>query len=258
MTVLSKPVALPRIALNSLWEWEGHGEQHPVLGSTGMWMSDQNKARLEQAVLGELAKQGMARDGHIAPEFRSALRVLAGATEEVYGWVADIAGGDTGAILVAAQGADAIRVLRDERAVVLDPISPDRLYEHFVEALPDVPAARISPISIPRSSYSPDSAPVEEDDFEFQMSSDYYAETNPADELAELMRAKRTAEHKVYVARRIGGRRVRGEQLTLLDLTDKGRVLTWLSKAGEEPMINCVPVGKDELVARLRAAADAL
>lgn len=257
MSVISNPVALPRIAVHTLWGWEGLGEPHPVLDAGGMWMSEEHKARLEEGILAELAKQGLASDGHIAPELRETLRLLASAAQEIYGWVADITGGDTGAIMVAALGRDAVRLLRDERAVVLDPIPADQLAERFVEALPDVGPAAIKPISIPKSSYSPSRAPVEEDDFEFQLHTEY-APPDPADQLVELMRLKRTAEHKIYVAKRSGGSRVRSDQLTAIDLADHGRILTYLAKHDGEPHIECVPMSSGDLVAKLRLVAETL
>lgn len=258
MAVVSKPIALPRIALTMLWEWEGLGEPHPVVGTNGTWLSEQSKAALEEGIFAELAKQDMASGRHLAPELRETLRVLASASHEIYAWVADIAGGDSGAIMVAALGADAVRLMRDERAVLLDPIAPNRLAEHFVEALPDVDAAKISPITVPKSSYSPERAPVEEDDFEFQLQSDY-APPNPSDQLAELMRHKRTAEHKIYVARRNGGTRLRSEGLTAIDLAGKGRVLTYLTRPDDgEQQIHCVPASDTELVARLRSLAESV
>jgi hypothetical protein len=69
---------------------------------------------------------------------------------------------DDGAILVAALGRAAVRLLTDDTVVQLDPVSTDGLPGHFLDALPEAPAAGVRPMWITKSTFdgADDGSPV--------------------------------------------------------------------------------------------------
>lgn len=253
MAVVSEAVALPRLALIKLWEWEGFGQPHPVVGGDDYWMSPEAAGRLEGAVYAELEERELASGGHLAPEFRDTLRVLAYGSERYFGWISDLEAGTTGGALVAALGDDAVRLVRDGDYIGLERIYPDQLAEYLVDSLPYLEPAAIDPITAPRSAMPrPGGA---DDDYEVEVTASSRG-PSPAARLKKLLRARRSGVHQLYAGRLPGtGAAVNSRPLTAIDLAGEGRILTYVDfPPDEEPQVSCVPGDWDTLVGALLSA----
>lgn len=246
-------IVLPRYAFVKVWEWGGYGKPHPVVGADDMWLNDAAKNVLQGEVDGLLQKVGVAVNGVPTPEFRRKLAVLARAERECYGWISQH--GEAGAVLVAAVGGEAVRVVRDDKVVVLDQVRADDLAGALVDVLPDVKSAEIGDIAIPASQYSEKRPPVPEE-YEFQMST-RNRRPDPGARVRALLNAPRAGMHQLYVAGRdrVGQRR-RGRPVTVIDLVEGGRVVTYVVRPpNSEPVLHCRPGTRHALLGALTAAA---
>lgn len=263
MTIIRKPVSLPLLAVDRLWEWAGLGKVHPALGIGDLWVPEDSRRKVENAVYEVLEQQGLGSPGNPSPEITGTLRLIATATEEYYAWINDIGTNDAGALLVAAKDDEAVLMSRDQRGMELQPIDPERLAERFVEAIVEVEAADIPNLSVPKAGFSaegPVDAPANDDDgFGFSYESDQADDVDPAAKLRELLHAKRTAVLQMYTAKRAGGpSRKRVGPYAMIDIIGQGRVLTFVAEEGSEPVIKCLPGSKDNLVKALTEANAAL
>ncbi|MFF0146819.1 ESAT-6 protein secretion system EspG family protein [Amycolatopsis sulphurea] len=231
MTIIERPVRIPRPAFLAAWEFEGLGAPPVVVEQTASYTAAGFGAELRRRSLELLGQFGLAADGALAPQLRAALKLLAGARREVYAW-SDFGGHreDNGAILAAAGGGEAVRLITDGRAVRIEPVSPRKLSSSLVEALPACEPARIRPRQVPKAYYDADG-----------YSDDPLTESSAsADDLRHLMRAGRDAVHQLYAAVRDGaGERVRSMPLSAIDLTGRGRILSFVNDdAAGAPQIN--------------------
>ncbi|WP_370948824.1 ESX secretion-associated protein EspG [Amycolatopsis sp. cg5] len=253
MAVIDRPVRIPKLAFHLIWDLADLGEPHPVVGTNNYYMTSEFQAEMEVRALGRLAQLGLASDGLVDRRLNGTLRAIAECDSQFYAWSTFHDRDDSGAILLAAAGPDAVRLITDHEIVQLEPISPSRLAEQFVATLPDVPGAGIRPMAVSRAAYGPR-------DFDAQ---DPLAEarvSGSAEYLRELMRAERDAVHQLYVAvRDRAGARRRSLPLSAIDLADEGRVLTYLTDSDDgEEEINLVSGTSRKLVAVLEATVDGL
>lgn len=250
MGVIDEPVRIPRLAFLTAWELAGTGPPHPVLGINDYYMTDEFRSELQRRTLDILAGLGLAAHGSLTWRFRETLTAIARADRQVYSWTGGPRDEDSGAILVAALGADAVRLVTDGQVIALDPVAPDLLAEHLVETLPDVPGAPVRALTVWRSEFT---GPGEPDDPLAGRSS------GPAGRLRELMRAERDAVHQLYTAIRGGdGARRRSTPLSAIDLTGQGRVLTFAEAGAGEERIHLISGTPGNLVASLGAAQQRL
>lgn len=227
MEVIDEPVRMPTLALHTAWKFAGLGEPHPTIGPNNYYLTDEFAGELERRTLTRLTDLGLARRGMLTRAFRHTLTVLAQPSHELYSWTHLPRTGDAGAILVAALGSNAVRLVTDHAVVLIDPIDPDRLPEHLVETLPTVPGATVQSITVSRAEY--DNAAGFANDDPLAEPAD-----GPARRLANLTHAGRDAAHQIYIATRHGdGPRRRSVPISALDLTNQGRVLTFISYDGD-------------------------
>lgn len=253
---MSTAVAVPRFAFIKAWEWWAPTPPPPVIGADTFWLNDTAKAVVETKVNEALARVGLIQGGAPTPRFRHVLTVLSRPEREISGWIAQTQTGDTGGILVAAAGRYGIRVVRDETMVVVEEIPPTDLIELFADVLPDVPPARIPDLVVPVSRY----ANPRDEAYEFDMQTRHTG-PDPAATMRELVNAPRSGLHQIYAAvTGRSGRRLRSNPLTAIDLTDRGRILTFVTSHGprREAEISCVPGGRRDLVEILHATHKAL
>lgn len=253
---MTTALAVPRFAFIKAWEWWAPAPPPPVVGGDTFWLNDTAKATVETKVNEALARAGLIEGGAPTPRFRHILGVLARPEREISAWVARTETGETGGILVAAARRYGIRLVRDEKLVMVDEIPPANLVETFVDVLPDVPPARIPELAVPLSRYDN----PRDEAYEFDMQTRHTG-PDPAATMRELVNARRTGLHQIYaaVAGR-GGRRLRSNPLTAIDLADRGRILTFVTSNGprREAEISCVPGGRRDLVELLHATHKAL
>ncbi|WP_020662618.1 ESX secretion-associated protein EspG [Amycolatopsis benzoatilytica] len=225
MSIIERPVRMPRLAFLAVWSHEKLGEPPVVVEHAPMYMTDDFSEKLRVQSFGLLAQVGLASSGTPSPRLRGTLELLAGARREVYAWSHfGNRRGDNGAVLVAAAGREAVRLVTDTRSVQIEPVSPRDISASLVELLPDCQPAPIRPLRVPKDYY--DSA-----------SADPLAESSAsADQLRHLMRAERDAVHQMHVAvRDHAGERTHSTALSAIDLADRGRILSFVNQddAGE-------------------------
>lgn len=242
-------IFLPKAALLIAWEWERHGPPPAVLGADNLWLGDETRKRLEENVLDVLASLRLAAGGTLTREFRDVLRVLAKGAHQFTAWLGDIEANESGAVLVAATGPDALRLIRKDDTVRIDVVEPSRLAESLVDVLPPVPPARISAVSIPEARFS--GRAVEEsydlDDPTADRGRD------PLPWARRLMAARRTGLHQCYAV----NRGIRSAPITAVDVAGTGRVLTYVYP-GRERMVSFQPGTRAALTDALYATLNGL
>lgn len=264
MTIIAKKVTLPLVAVDRLWSTLDPGPAHLTLGIGDFWIPEENRERVTAAISDGLQQEGLGTLESPAPELVGTLRLIATATEEYYAWVNDIPSSDAGAVLASAKDGEAVLMVRDRQNMQLEPIPAEKLAERFVSTFAEVEAAQIPELSVPKASFSAElsaeqEAADEETGFSFAYEPDGPEEIDHAAKLRELLQARRAAVYQLYTAKRSGGpNRKRVGPYAMIDIIDEGRVLTFVSDAGAEPMIQCVPGSKDNLVKALTEAQAAL
>jgi hypothetical protein len=255
VAVIDKPVRIPRLALLTAWEWERLGEPHPVLGANNYYMTDEFRADLQQRTHDALTGLGLASGGVLTPRFQATLATIARADRQFYSWTNfPRRSDDDGAILVAELSRDAVRLLTDDTVVQLDPVSADGLAGHFLDALPEAPAAGVRPMWVAKSTFDgvDDGSPV-------RPLADN-SRSSDVTRLRELMAADRDAVHQIYTAiRDRSGHRRRSLPLSAVDLTGQGRILTYVNDDGNgQQQINVFPGNRRNMLTALEATLDGL
>jgi hypothetical protein len=211
MPVLDEPVVLPRLAFLTAWRMLDLEEAPAALGTDRHhWVREDAVRELEDRTMATLTRLGLARNHRLNELWRTSLRTLAHADREFSSWSTHREGG-AGAVLVAARGEDAVRLVADDVAVLVEPVRPTWLATSLLDGLPDVGGA-----DVPDRELRPESPDDE-------------------DALARLAREPRDAVHQLGTARRGRGGRVRSVPITALDLAGRGRVLT--CPAGEHGVV---------------------
>ncbi|GAA3551300.1 ESX secretion-associated protein EspG [Amycolatopsis ultiminotia] len=255
MTIIDKPVRMPRPVFLVSWELAGLSELPVVVDPDQTYRTDEATAALRRRALELLAHLGLADSGGaLIPEYQATLAVLATARREVYSWSnLRREDGPAAAILTAEHGRDGVRLITDHQVIQLDPIRPRDLVGSLVDALPTRPAARITPLRVPQAHYDDAGRDYRADDPLTEIS-------EQADELRRLMRADRDAIHQLYAATRHDhGHRTRSTPLSAIDLARHGRVLSFVNGGSDgEPQINLYPGHRAHLVDALTLTFDAL
>jgi hypothetical protein len=223
VSVIDTPLALPKTALLTVWTMVELGDPHPILGSNlHYWTPAGTDGEQHERAMTLLTEQRCARNGRLSPLWTDTLRTVAFAEHEFYAWCA-FADGSSCAVLVAARERDAVRVIVNDHVVVFEPIEPQWLARSLLTTLPEVAGAAVGPVRVRRELFeNPHARPA-----------NVLAEppdTRDVELLADTMAAPRDAVHQAYAAvRAADGSRRRSSPVTALDLTGRGRVLTYLT-----------------------------
>lgn len=246
---MPRRVVLPQLVFLQCWEWEGHGQPHPVVGMNDYWADHDDVSRFQARALDVLGELGLAASGTLTEDFRRALGVLASGGQQYSGWFGDVTNAESGGALVSICGDEAILLRREDKLIQLDSVTPQRPVEALLGLLPDVAPARFEPISIPKSQYEPTPAATSES-YQFDMATGYDT-VSPADRLRQLVGGQRSGVHQFYATS--AGRR--SAPLSVLDVIGEGRVLTYVSQpAGGEPNITAIPGSTRNLAESLYGA----
>jgi ESX secretion-associated protein EspG len=240
-------IFLPKAALLTAWEWERHGPPPAVLGADNLWLGDETRKRLEEQVLEVLASLRLAAGGTLTREFRNVLRVLARGAHQFTAWLGDLEADESGAVLVSADGPEALRLIRKDNTVRIDVVEPTRLAESLVDVLPPVPPARISAVSIPEARFS-----GREESYELNDPTEDHGR-DPLPWARRLMAARRTGLHQCYAVNRGS----RSAPITAVDVAGTGRVLTYVYP-GRERMVSFQPGTRGALTDVLYATLNGL
>jgi ESX secretion-associated protein EspG len=220
VTVLDRAVVLPKLAFTTAWAMLDLGDPHPVLG-TGLhhWMSDDVRRRLHEETISLLAEHGLARHDRLNPLWRATLRVISAPDREFYAW-SGLRDGTQRASLIALRDDEGVCLLSHDTTVEVRPVRVKWPATSLYDTLPTVAGAPIRTITVPRT---PDDEPP-----------DPLTLAEPStdrDYLSDVLSRPQDAVHQLYTARRDeSGRRSRSLPITALDLTNEGRVLTYLTE----------------------------
>lgn len=211
MTVLDRAVVLPKLAFTTAWAMLDLGDPHPVLGTDlHHWMSDDVRRKLHEETISLLAEHGLARHDRLNPLWRATLRVISAPDREFYAW-SGVRDGTQRASLIALRGDEGVCLLSRDTTVEVRPVRVKWPATSLYDTLPNVAGAPIRTVTVPRA---PDDEPSDDRDY-----------------LADVLSRPQDAVHQLYTARRDeSGRRSRSLPITALDLTNEGRVLTYLTE----------------------------
>lgn len=250
--MLTKPLYLPKSALLTAWEWERHGTPPAVLGADNYWFDDETKKRLDETVLDVLTSLEVAAGGTLTREFRDLLAVLANGQRQFTAWLGDFDADESGTVLVSVSGSDALRLVRQDDKVRIDPVRPEYAAQALVGMLPQVPPARFDPVDIPKARFS--GRPVYEDSYDLTDPTDDRT-SDPLVWARNLMAGKRTGVHQCYAVS--NGRR--SAPITAVDVAGVGRVLTYVYPGpGGEPTVSFQPGHRETLTEVLYATLNGL
>ncbi|WP_406629014.1 ESX secretion-associated protein EspG [Amycolatopsis sp. WGS_07] len=245
MTVISRPVRMPRFAFLVSWELAGLGELPVVIGPGQSGWNNRRRA------LEVLVRLGLAGDdGVLEPRYRRTLGVLGNARREVFSWDSlDREVGSAAGVLSAVSGADAVRLIAGGETVRLDPVRPAELAASVVDALPTCSPARVRPMGVPK-----DRRGVGRD----CGGGDLLAElAEKSGEFRLVLREKPDAVHQFRAAGRgFGGERTWSAPGCLVDLAGRGRLLVVVS--GDDRRITVFPGRRAHVTAVLGHLVDTL
>ncbi|WP_328605721.1 ESX secretion-associated protein EspG [Amycolatopsis sp. NBC_00345] len=220
MNVLDRAVVLPKLAFTTAWAMLDLGDPHPVLGTDiHHWMSDDVRRDLHEETITLLAEHGLARRDRLNPLWRATLRVISAPDREFYAW-SGLRDGTQRASLIALRDDEGVCVLSRDATVEVRPVRVKWPATSLFDTLPNVAGAPIRTVTVP---HTPDDEPP-----------DPLAEPSDnrdRDHLDDVLSRPQDAVHQLYTARRDeSGRRSRSLPITALDLTNEGRVLTYLTE----------------------------
>ncbi|MFE0022557.1 ESX secretion-associated protein EspG [Amycolatopsis sp. NPDC059021] len=229
MEVIDRPVVLPKPAFLTAWEMIDLGDPHPVIGTNLRYVTTDGFARrLHARTMELLGEHGLARNNRLNGLWRSTLRVIDRAESEYYGW-STFRDGTSCAVLIAHRGGAAVRVVVNDSIVIVEPVAPKWPATTLLDTLPEAPAAAVRTVSVPRRLFDdpnpmPASPLADPED------------TGDVDYVKRVMAEPRDAVHQLYTARRAdAGSRISSSPVTALDLTGRGRVLSF--ETGDEHVI---------------------
>jgi hypothetical protein len=198
-----------------LWELEGLGDPHPVLGAFDLYVPQNERAEFSRQCFRVLAELGLAHEDMLTREFRVVLRVLASPGRELHCWsVHTDAPGRDRKLLVASAGDEAVAVQVQGDAVEIVPIDGRRLVEEFVAELPEFPPAPVRDLHTTRQAF--DVRAENHDMFSESLS--------PEMELERELKAPREAVHQVYAGGTVDGRYRRSRPISVIDIREEGRI----------------------------------
>ncbi|GDY33737.1 ESX secretion-associated protein EspG [Gandjariella thermophila] len=146
--MLRSRITISALAYDVAWESERLPDKHRALLTPSPGTTYEERAELERRALAELASLGLARGEQIHPDLLAALRLIARAHQEFYGWW-HAAESDTVSAVVAVSGEDAVRAVLLNNQLTLEPVRAAGAADALVALLPQAPAGRGSAISMP-------------------------------------------------------------------------------------------------------------
>ncbi|WP_050954307.1 ESX secretion-associated protein EspG [Saccharomonospora azurea] len=214
--MLEHAVRVPRSALLHAWSLEGLGGPHPVLTSSGLFVPEHRAAELTRQCLRLLADVGLSTGRTLTPDFREVLRTLARPSREVYGWSSHADPERDSALVVVERDGEAVAATVRGDEVTLHPVDARRLVDEFVAMLPAFPAATVTPLRVPRA------------DVDAVGDGRRRADRRDVEDFHRRLTWAREAAHQLYGAVTVDGVRRRSRPLTLVDVSELGRMLLFV------------------------------
>lgn len=242
---IRRVVELSVVSLLSVVGRENLGEPHAVFAGGERYVSPRFADEADRVLRRELDVAGLGE--RVAyREFLDLLAVVQRASVEFYGWVTTASGSYS--LLLAGAGRSAVAVVRAGERVAFESADPQRLAEHLVQRLPDVPPARGDSISVLAADLG---ASRGREGTVMRRTAD--ARPEGARRLDALLKAPRVGTAKLYAARRDrhGVRQRSPEWLTVLDLHE-GRWAVYTTRGRGERAVNAVAGSPQLIVGKLR------
>lgn len=258
--MLYHEVTLSLDTLATVWRKENFGDLHNTLVDAVYWHDDRGQREALGKAAEELAHHGLLGGNQLNTAFRDTLEVVAHPTVEFFGWLTTQ--DSECAVLVAANGQEAVVAVREGKQVRLHPAHPDGLAEALVARLPPTPPARGRAVNLPEAgvrellAHRGDAPPG----LGKPLPSSAYrvfsraSEVEDATELMAALDQPRIGAGELYVAARVGNgvRRRCQHQINYVD-TAAGRWMTQLS--GDQPgqrWLVAAPASRQLLISKLR------
>ncbi|GAA1206593.1 ESX secretion-associated protein EspG [Prauserella alba] len=227
MAVLHRPVVMRREILLRVWELEGLGDTHPVLGARTKYVPMDLTGETNRECFRVLEELGLAEGETPTREFRVALRVLNSPVRDLYCY------SETGRgkvqFAAASGGGVTVGVQADGDVVTLVTTGENELVDGFLSELPEFPPSSTPPLHTTRQEFA-------QRDENHDM---FAAKQSPEKQLENTMKAPRLGVHQVYAGGRSSDGRYRSSKpFTVVDIRDRGRVLTFADPDGG---LHCLP-----------------
>ncbi|MBB4676556.1 ESX secretion-associated protein EspG [Crossiella cryophila] len=249
--MLRSAVTLSALAYDLVWEAEEIGDKHNALltHSPGATMAE--RLAVARPALEELGRAGLFDGRLVHPDLKAAMRLIARAHRELYGWFMPEPGAPTRSVLAVASGRDGLLAVLAEEQLHLQPIDARELAPAVAGVLPEAKPLRIPTYSVPVADLH-GGPPVAAEDGYLRRSA------AGAGRGAELERVRRLfAEPRLGAGQfraagrdRHGRRRVSGAPVDYFDVAG-GRYVTYLPAGSDGPEWGLVaPGGRAQLVER--------
>ncbi|MER7114414.1 ESX secretion-associated protein EspG [Saccharomonospora azurea] len=150
-------------------------------------------------------RRGTVDGRTLTPDFREVLRTLPRPSREVHGWSSHAAHERDSALVVVERDGEAVAATVRGDEVTLHPVDARRLVDEFVAILPAFPAATVTPLRVPRADVVAD-----------------------VEDFHRRLTWSREAAHQLYGAVTVDGVRRRSRPLTLVDVSELGRMLLFV------------------------------
>lgn len=212
---------MSRTILLHMWDQVGLGGSHPVLGGAENYVPVDNTGHFTRRCFDALDALGLADGELLTREFSNTLDLLAAPSRELYCLSTYPDAGEDRRFLFASGDGEAVAVQVIGDAVSFLPIDERHLVEDFVNELPEVPAARVRPLIIPKQEFDDRHNPDTRRNL-------FAAEPGPVKELVTQLEQPRDAVHQLFVAVAISETtRRRSVPFSVIDVRDEGRIVVF-------------------------------
>ncbi|MGO1049177.1 ESX secretion-associated protein EspG [Crossiella sp. CA198] len=251
--MLRSAVTLSALAYDLVWEAEEIGDKHNALltHSPGATMAE--RLAVARPALAELDRAGLFDGRRVHPDLKAAMRLIARAHRELYGWFMPEPAAPIRSVLAVASGRDGLLAVLAEEQLHLQPIDARELAPAVAGVLPEAKPLRIPTYSVPVADLHGGGHRREEDGGGYLQRS-----AAGAGRGAELDRVRRLfAEPRLGAGQfraagrdRHGRRQVSGAPVDYFDVAG-GRYVTYLPAGSDGPEWGLVaPGGRAQLVER--------
>ncbi|MBV8931811.1 MAG: ESX secretion-associated protein EspG [Kutzneria sp.] len=226
--MLRGPVTVSTDAYEATRQRYGFEEQHYVLAVPIPDVSLQEFPAWERRAFDELGRIGLANGASVHQDLLDTMQLLAKPPIELHGRIGYHNKATIG-FVAASDGRSAVLAVRDDSALHLRPIAPDKLAAAAVGLLPQAPAGKGQSITMSMDTAnrltSGAAASRQEDDQNWLQSSGDHVDTDGRT-LQRLLAEPRFGGGRIYAGRRdaMGHRRKSKQPMTYMDL-ESGR---WL------------------------------
>jgi hypothetical protein len=246
MALPGPQLVLSEDALQRLVQSKDIGELHHILRPTALWRDEDEQADLDRTINRELAGQPVwERTGRLDRDFEDSLRCLC-RPEVAYVGFTHIQGRFRH-ILACSLGREGILAVRENGRTTLRQADPANLPGALVAALPDHPAARFQPISLPL-----EDAPKHSTDVMHKLNAGQASNERKLWDQLAAQRQVGSGQIVLELRDSMGRAKETDEPLTYVDL-DVGCWYHVVEHRGDRRYLFCAPATRPELAKHVGA-----